>query len=112
MHINCLEALAAFLAVKCFVRERRNLTKLLRMDNMSAVTYVNKLGGTVSQSLTSITKNLWLWYMQRDITLVAEHLPRVQNCVADEESRVMKDRTDWMLNPEVFRLINRQMGPL
>ena len=88
------------------------MTVLLRMDNMSAVTYVNKLGGTVSQSLTAITKDLWLWCLQRDITLIAEHLPGVQNTIADKESRVMKDRTDWMLNPEVFHRIDRLLGPL
>lgn len=81
MHINCLEALAAFLAVKCFVSQKRNLTVMLRIDNMSAVTYVNKVGGTVSQNLTSIIKELWMWCMQKDITLVAEHLPGVQNTV-------------------------------
>ena len=70
------------------------MTILLRMDNMSAVTYVNKLGGTISQNLTAITKTLWLWCLQRDISLIAEHLPGVQNAIADEESRVMKDRTD------------------
>ena len=112
MHINCLEALAAFLAVKCFVRDRRSVTVPLRMDNMSAVTYVNKLRGTVLQNLTAITKDLWLWCLQRDITLIAEHLPGVQNTIADEESRVMKDRTDWKLNPEVFSQIDRRLGPL
>ena len=75
MHINCLETLAAFLTM---ILDRRSVTVLLRMDNMSAVTYVNKLG-TVSQELTAITKDLWLWCLQRDITLVAKHLPGVQN---------------------------------
>ena len=83
MHINCLEALAASLAVKCFVRDSRSVTVLLRMDNMNAVTYVNKLGGTVSESLTAITKELWLWCLQRDITLTAEHLPGVRNTMDD-----------------------------
>ena len=73
---------------------------------------MNKLGGTVSQNLMAITKDLWLWCLQRDISLIAEHLPGVQNTIADEESRVMKDRTDWKLNPEVFNQINRRLGPL
>ena len=46
-HIYCLEALAAFHTVKCFVRDRRSATVLLRLDNISAISYVNKLGGTV-----------------------------------------------------------------
>ena len=36
-HINCLEALAAFHAVKCFVRDMKSITVLLGMDNTTAV---------------------------------------------------------------------------
>ena len=93
-HINCLEALAAFHTVKCFVRDRRSVTVLLRLDNISAVSYVNKLGVTVSHTLSDIVKGVWLWCINRDIILTAEHLPGVMNTVADEESRVMKDRSD------------------
>ena len=66
----------------------------------------------VSQNLTAITKELLLWCLERDITLIAKHLPGVWNKIANEESRVMKDRTDWKLNPEVFIQLNRQLGPL
>lgn len=111
-HINCLEALAAFHAVKCFVRDRESVTVLLRLDNISAVSYVNKLGGTVSHRLNNIVKELWLWCMNRDITLAAEHLPGVLNEIADEESRVMKDRSDWSLNPGIFQGIQERWGPL
>ena len=48
MHINCLELLAAYLTVKCFAKDRSNLTILLKMDSMSALTYINKRGGTIS----------------------------------------------------------------
>ena len=34
------------------------------------------------------------------------------NITADEESRIMKDRTDWMLFPRTFREINHLLGPL
>ena len=82
------------------------------MDNITAVTYMNKLGGTVSQQMNSIVKALWLWCMNRDITLVAEHLPGVLNTTADEESQIMKDHSDWMLHPRVFNRIQRRWGPL
>ena len=111
-HINCLEALAAFHAVKCFVRDKKSITVLLRMDNTTAVAYVNKLGGTVSLRLNIIAKELWLWCMNRDITLVAEHLPGVLNTIADQESRVMRDQSDWMLNPRIFNKIQQIWGPL
>ena len=50
--------------------------------------------------------------MNRDITLVAEHLPGVLNTIADQESRVMRDRSDWMLNPRIFSKIQQKWGPL
>ena len=85
---------------------------LLRLDNTSAVCYINKLGGTVSPRLNTIVRDLWLWCMNRGITLSAEHLPGVLNTIADEESRVMKDRSDWMLHPQAFLQIQQRWGPL
>ena len=57
-------------------------------------------------------QKLWFWCMNRDITLVAEHLPGVLNTIADQESRVMRDRSDWMLNPRIFSKIQQKWGPL
>ena len=108
-HINCLETQAAFLAVKCFAKDRNSISILLRLDNTIAVSYINNLGGTVSPQLTELVKQLWL---QRDITLEAEHLPGALNTIADEESRVMKDHSDWKLNPRVFMTIQETWGPL
>ena len=42
-HINYLELLAAFLALKTFANDQKGLI-LLRMDNVSAVTYINQKG--------------------------------------------------------------------
>ena len=112
MHINCLELLAAFLAVKCFAKDKTNLTIHLKMDSMSALTYINKLGGTISPQLNNLAKELWLWCMKRGILLKAQHLAGVLNTIADNESRVMKDRSDWKLCPSVFQQINQRLGPL
>jgi hypothetical protein len=49
-----------------------------------SATYVNKLGGTVSPRLNAIVRDLWLWCMNRGITMSAEHFPVVLNTVADE----------------------------
>ena len=50
--------------------------------------------------------------MERDISVQAQHLAGKLNETADEESRVMKYRSDWMLCPEVFQTINNKLGPL
>ena len=69
-------------------------------------------GGTVSPQLTSLARSLWLWALQRDISLTAQHIPSVSNLVADTESRTMRDRTDWKLSPAIFDRINHIFGPL
>ena len=53
--------------MKCFVRDRKSITMLLRIDNTTAVAYVNKLVGTVSPKLNTIVRELWLWCMSPDI---------------------------------------------
>ena len=49
--------------------------------------------------------------MERNI-LLAQHLWGVLNTRVDIESRVMKDRSDWKLNPIVFQQINQRLGPM
>ena len=45
LHINCLELLAASLAVRTFAKERSGITILLKIDNTTAVAYINRMGG-------------------------------------------------------------------
>ena len=66
----------------------------------------------MSPTLTSLAKTLWLWALERDITITAQHIPGVFNGIADTESRLERDRSDWMLSPEVFQKINQALGPL
>uniref|UniRef100_A0A1X7TD04 Reverse transcriptase RNase H-like domain-containing protein n=1 Tax=Amphimedon queenslandica TaxID=400682 RepID=A0A1X7TD04_AMPQE len=86
---------------------RTNKSVLLLLDNQTAVAYVNNLGGTVSAQATKLARKLWMWCLQRDILLTAQHLPGKENVIADRESRVMKDRSKWMLNPVIFHEIQR-----
>ena len=111
-HINFLEILAASLAVKTFLKNQSNLTVLLKIDNTTAVAYINHMGGPVSPLATDLVKQMWLWCLERSITLKAQYLPGIQNVRADMESRVMIDRSDWMLNPEIFSKIQTMLGPL
>ena len=111
-HINYLELLAAFLAIQSFVKSEWHLTVYLYMDNVSALTYINKKGGVQSQPLTALAKECWEWCMERAIVLSAEHLPGCLNIIADEESRHMRDRWDWKLHPGLFQRIVKVLGPI
>lgn len=45
LHINHLELVAAFLALKSFARGLRKCEILLRIDNTTAIAYINRMGG-------------------------------------------------------------------
>ena len=112
LHINCLELLAATLAVQTFAKAKSSISIILKIDNTTAVAYINRMGGTTSPTLSRLTKDLWLWCMERNILLQAQHLPGVLNSIADRESRIWSDRSEWKLSPDLFQNINHQLGPL
>ena len=60
VQINCLELLAAYLAIKCFTNHKTNLTIILKMDSMSVLTYINKLGGMTSPHLNHLANQLYM----------------------------------------------------
>lgn len=86
-HINYLELLAAMFAVKAFAKSQENMHIHLRMDNRTAVSYVNRMGGTRSPTLSGLAIQLWQWCLKKNLSLSAEYLPGPDNCVVDEESK-------------------------
>ena len=86
LHINAKELLAAFLALQTFVGNRKEINVLLKINNMTAVHYINRMGGTHSKELMQITSQMCNWSLDRRIVLSAKHLPSVQNVDADQES--------------------------
>ena len=101
LHINYLELLAMELAMKTFLKDHHGVSVLLQLDNSTAVAYMNNLGGTVSSALTSLAKSLWLWALQRDIVLTAQHIPGVSNKVAE----IVKD-VELTLNPSFASVLH------
>ena len=112
LHINVLELRGALFAVRAFTRERDNLHVHLMMDNISAVTYIQKMGGTRSHRLLKEAQELWDFCLEKGILLSAEYLPGRLNVRADWESRHSSDSSDWMLDPGLFKAINNLWGPL
>ena len=80
------------------------------MDNMTALSYLVKMGGTNNQELVSISKKIWNYLISRGITITAEHLPGILNKEADFESRNVKDCSEWKLNQTVFWRICQVFG--
>ena len=110
LHINSLELLAGSFAVKAFTKHNSKIRVLLQMDNSTAVSYVNRMGGTHSLSLSLQACHLWHWCLEKEILLSAQHLPGVANTMADQESRQIEASTEWMLHREVFHWIQQTLG--
>ena len=70
------------------------------------------MDGTKSLLLTSQIKDLWAWCLQRQITVIAQHLLGLENVTADYLYRHLTDRTDWMLDPSIFQCQDKIWGPL
>ena len=112
MHINAKELQAAFLAVKCVARSLSRATICLKLDNRTAVAYINRRGGTApSRDLQRIARQLWEWCMVRRLILQAEYLPGAMNVAADFESRHFNDSSDWQLHPRVFSALQEVFRP-
>ena len=65
---------------------------------------------TKSKILVTILKELWLWCIDREITITAQHLPGLENVRADFMSRHLSDRSDW-ISPHIFNVLNQRWGP-
>ena len=100
-HINLLELAGRALATKTFTKGRKNIHVLLRMDNTTSIAYINRMGGTRSQTLSQTACDLWHWCLQRGITLSAVHLPGVLNSIADGASRTLQSSAEWMLERSI-----------
>lgn len=108
-HINYLELKAGFLGIKEFCSTLTNCHVKLYMDNTVAVTYINKMGGKI-ENLNDLTKNIWIWCMNKNIWLSASHIAGVDNIEADFLSRDKHSDMEWMLNKEVFDKIQGIYG--
>ena len=77
----------------------------LQLHNVTAVTFLNNMGGTHSKPCNKVTRDIWLWCMRRNIWLTTTHIPGIQNTTAEKFSRKFQDRTEWQLKPNVFNLL-------
>ena len=99
-HINVLELKAAFLALKSFLKNQSHKVVCLRMDNTIAVAQMNNKGGTHSPYLLALTLELWQCCLERNIMISAQHIPGRLNTIADSESRVFNDSSEWKIDPQ------------
>lgn len=109
-HINYLELQAIFLALKCFASNKKNCSILLRADNTTAISYINRMGGIQFPHLNDLSRKIWQWSEKRNIWLFASYINTKDNFEADEESRRLNLDTECELSHTAFNLITEVLG--
>ncbi len=109
-HINCLELLAVWLALRRFRTLLHEKHILVRSDNTATVAYINHQGGLRSRRMSQLARHLLLWSQKHLRSLRAVHVPGELNRAADELSRQHALPGEWRLHPEVLQLIWRRFG--
>ncbi|XP_050316059.1 uncharacterized protein LOC126750472 isoform X1 [Anthonomus grandis grandis] len=107
-HINYLELLAAFNALRSFASDLSNCSILLGVDNVTAIACINRMGSVRFKNLNYITRQIWLWCETRNIFLVASYVNTKDNVHADKESR--STYTEYELSNHAFQKICQYFG--
>ena len=109
-HINCLELKAAYLGLQSFCKNLSHTHVRIFVDNTTAVSYINNMGGTHSLDCNHIARSIWMWCIARGIWLSAAHLPGKCNTSADKASRIFHDQTEWKLDSNIYVSITQALG--
>ncbi len=99
-HINCLEMMAVFRALKHFLPDLRDHHVFVRTDNTSVVAYINHQGGLRSRPLYRLARQILVWAQGRLCSLRAVYIPGHLNMGADVMSRQGPKPGEWMLHPD------------
>ena len=111
LHINELELKAVLFALRSLCNDVSNKHIRIMSDNTTTVCYINNMGGSKSRACNDIARRIWKLALERNNFLSSAHLPLKQNIVADRESRVFNDRTEWMLHQGFFQKLSQLWGP-
>lgn len=105
LHINFLELLAVLFGLKSFARDDHDCAILLRIDNTTAISYVNRQGGIQYPHLNEVAREIWQWCENRNIWLFASYINSKDNKEADEESRKVNPDIEWELSSSAYQQI-------
>ena len=90
-----LKLWAAYLALQSLCKHCVDSHVCLYMDKSTAVSYINKKGGTHSVLCDDLAVEIWQWAIPRNISLSAAFIPGESNVVADFYSQCPNDNTEW-----------------
>lgn len=81
---------------------KHNIHVRLKVDNSTALSYINNMDGIRSPCLNSLSGLFWSWCIGRDVFVSAQHIPGKLNFRADALSRDFSWNLEWSLDTEIF----------
>ena len=72
-------------------------------DNVTAIAYINNMGGIKSETCNNIAFRIWDFCTENNMRISAAHIPGKDNIETDHQSRILQDATEWKLHPELFQ---------
>ena len=109
-HINYLELQAVYLALSSMLNNETDVHVRVMCDNVTAVTYINEMGGCKSAQCNSVAKLIWNWAIARRMWVSAAHVAGSANVDADHLSRNLNLNLEWMLSSDTFQAIVNVFG--
>ena len=82
----------------------------LVIDNITAVSYINHMGGSHSLACNALSREIWTWAEEHHLWLSAAHIPGVDNSVADHYSRKFDDTKEWSITIPTFQVLTTILG--
>lgn len=109
-HINKLELRAAFYALKIFTKYSSNIDVLLRFDNTTAVSYINRMSGIRVPKLNKMARQIWSYCGRKNRTLFAGYINSGLNTEAYQQSRSHAIETEYEMPHCAFQFICDHLG--
>ena len=109
LHINILELDTVFLIFQSFYKNYSNCSILIRSDNTTVISYINKQGGSCSARMCSIALNLWSFCISRNIMINSLYISSVKNKKADSLSRMSCNDHSYFLPQSIFNDIQSSL---
>lgn len=110
MHINFLELLAIKLTLISLFGNHNCKHIRVMCDNTTAVSYVNAMGGCKSVDCNLVSREIWEWAIEHNTWISAAHIPGLDNIEADHLSRDLNLELEWMLSPQAFQKVVKELG--
>lgn len=111
LHIYVRELYVVYICLTIFCKAMVKAHVRFELDNFTAVTYINHMGGSKSIPCDTVAKKIWQWCVSRDLWLTALHIPGSTNVIADSLSRKYPSDHEWKLNPLIFQKMCQLFPP-